>query len=408
MTASPRRLPALLRSLACALGIAALLATGCNHSPPPPPPKPIEVEVTTPITDEVTDYQDFTGRLDPLRTNEIRPRVSGYVDAAPFREGDVVKEGDLLFQIDPRSYRADFNQAEANFKQADAERRLQDRNLARGKQLFESRSIGQEELDQITGTWEKATATAAAMQAARDRAKLFLDFTRVTSPVTGRISRRNIDPGNLVNADQTLLTTVVTEDPVYGNFDVDERTYLDLVSTAGPENQTWLSGLQFPVTMRLANEEEFRHAGTVDFIDNRFNGNTGTIRMRGIFPNPKHTLKAGLFVRVRLPIGKPYRPFIIPDEAIQSDQGRKYVFVVNGENRVEYRSVELGQAIHDLRVIKKGLTGGERVIVSGMQRVRAKSEVRVKAQPPPKPPSEARGTSEARATEDRGQRTEKP
>jgi RND family efflux transporter MFP subunit len=196
-----------------------------------------------------------------------------------------------------------------------------------------------------------------------------------------------VDPGNLVNADQTLLTTVVTEDPMYAYFDVDERTYLDLVGAAPGDTGTWLAGNKYPVWLRLANEEEYAHPGTVDFVDNRLNGNTGTIRLRGVFENPRHLFKSGLFVRVRLPIGQSYEAVLIPDEAILSDQGRKYVYVVNAQSAVEYRAVDLGQSIRGLRVIRKGVTTGERVIVSGMQRVKAKMEVQAKVQEPPKPPS---------------------
>lgn len=377
------------------LGVVALLAAigavGCNHAAPSNKGgKPAEVVVTSPIMDEVTDYQDFTGRIDAFRTVEVRPHVSGYVVEAPFKEGDLVKEGDLLFQIDPRPFQADYDQAEATYKQAEADRQLQDKLFKRGREMRATNAIGAEELDQIQGASEKSTATAAAMKAARDRAKLYLDYTHVTAPVSGRVSRRSVDPGNLVNADQTVLTTVVAEDTVYAYFDVDERTYLDLVG-ASQAPESWFFGLQYPVLIRLANEEEFRRPGRVDFIDNRLNGNTGTVRMRAVLPNPDRVLKSGLFARVRLPIGRPYQAIIIPDEAVQSDQGRKFVYVVNAQNVVEYRTVELGQAIHDLRVIKKGLTGHEQVIVSGMQRVRAKSEVQVKKQGPPKPPHTSLG-----------------
>jgi RND family efflux transporter MFP subunit len=377
-------------SSGAALLLAGLLAAGCNHAAPvDKAAKLAEVVVTTPITDTVTDYQDFTGRLDALKTVEIRARVSGYVTQIPFQEGDLVHEGDLLFQIDLRTYQADYNQAVANFKQADAERKVQERNADRVKRLIASNAIGQEEYDLVMGNWEKAIATAGAMEAARDRAKLYLDYTHVTSPVTGRISRRFVDPGNLIKADDTLLTTVVTEDPMYAYFDVDERTFLDLIESS-PDPGAWTSGRPYPVALRLANEEEFVHTGTVNFVDNRLNGNTGTIRMRGVFANPKRIFKSGLFVRVRLPIGQPYRAILIPDEAILSDQGRKYVYVVNAENKVEYRSVTPGQAIQGLRVIKEGVAPGDHIIVEGMQRVRPKAGVHVTTQAPPKPPSAAK------------------
>jgi RND family efflux transporter MFP subunit len=216
---------------------------------------------------------------------------------------------------------------------------------------------------------------------------LYVDYTRVISPVSGRISRRYVDPGNLVNADNTMLTTIVTEDPMYCYFDVDERTYLDLTGAAPGDHSTWLAGNKYPVWLRLANEDGYTHPGTVDFVDNRLSGNTGTIRLRGVFANPNHLFKPGLFARVRLPIGQSYEALLIPDEAIQSDQGRKYVYVVNPQNVVEYRAVEPGQAVQGLRVIKNGVAAGDKVIVSGMQRVKAKTEVQPTHRPPPKPPS---------------------
>jgi RND family efflux transporter MFP subunit len=375
------------RLAAAAALLAAALAAGCGARAAAKADKTVEVVVTTPITDSVLDYQDFTGRLDAFRTVEVRARVAGYVDEAPFKEGDSVRKGDVLFRIDPRTYRADLNQAEANLKLAVAEQQLQELTSRRARRLFALRTMGKEEFDQIMASREKAAATVGAMEAARDRAVVYLDYTKVTAPLNGRVSRRNVDPGNLVKADDTLLTTLVADDPVYAYFDVDERTYLDLVGERpSATSSARLSRLQFPVLMRVANEEEFTRSGTVDFLDNRLNGNTGTIRMRGVFANPRGVFKSGLFVRIRLPIGSPYEALLIPDEALQSDQGKKFVYVVNGEGKVEYRSVKLGQAIHGLRVIKEGLKGGERVIVQGQQRARPQMQVQVKMQAPPKPP----------------------
>jgi RND family efflux transporter MFP subunit len=384
----------------------AVLVAGCQPSARPKGNRIAEVFVTTPITGEVTDYEDFTGRLDALKTVDVRPRVSGYVDEAPFKEGDIVHEGDLLFQIDPRTYQAEFNQAEANLKQAEAERVFQTKKAERDRHLVSTGSIQKEEYEQTVANRDKAIATVGSMKAARDRARLYLEFTRVTAPLSGRISRRLVDPGNLVNADQTILTTIVTEDPVYAYFDVDERTYLKLATATESTSASWFSKLSFPVLMRLANEEEFTQVGRVNFLDNRVSANTGTVRMRGVFDNPKGHLKSGLFVRIRLPVGIPYKALLVPDEALLSDQGRKYVFVVQTEKddqgndveRVKYRSVKLGQSINGLRVIKEeepkqgegvkeeGLKEGERVIVTGMQRVRSGAVVQVKTQEPPQAP----------------------
>jgi RND family efflux transporter MFP subunit len=363
------------------------LAEGCNHAQPGEQEKrAIEVITTQPVMSEVADYQDFTGRLDAIKTVDIRARVSGFVMTAPFKEGDLVHEGDLLFQIDERTYQATYNQTQANLKQSVADRNLQEQNTLRARRMADSRSLSQEDYDTTLATFEKSRATVGAMEAARDMAKLYLDFTKVTAPLTGHISRRLADPGNLILADNTILTTIVADSTLFAYFDVDERTYLELVATAPPGQNPLLAERQFPVVMRLVNEDEFTHKGSIDFIDNRVNATTGTIRMRGVFGNTAGILKPGLFVRIRLPIGRPYQATLIASEALLSDQGRKYVYVVTDKNEVTYRTVTVGQESHGLSVIKKGLSMGERVIISGMQRVRQGSQVQVKMQEPPKPP----------------------
>jgi RND family efflux transporter MFP subunit len=380
--------------LAVAL-VAMALAVGCEQAAPTAGTKTAKVVVTTPIVDRVMDYQDFTGRLAAIKTVDIRARVSGYVTEVPFKEGDAVKEGDLLFQIDMRPYQADLGQADANLKLAITDRKLQERNLERARLMLPTRAISREEFDTTVAAVDKAGASVGAHEAARDKAKLYLDYTHVTAPLTGRISRRYVDPGNLVTADNTILTTIVTENPVYGNFDVDERTYLSLLAQAAPGQTSWFEGLRFPVLMSLASDKEFERVGYVDFVDNRVIGTTGTVNMRGVFENPRGLYKAGMFIRIRLPLGSAYESIIIPDEAIQSDQDRKYVWVVNADNEVEYRSVKLGQAIGALRVIrpaekgmegKEGLSESDQIIVSGVQRVRKGSLVEAEVQSPPVPP----------------------
>jgi RND family efflux transporter MFP subunit len=377
--------------------VAALSSAACDNGQPAKGVKDPHVNVTRPITTTVMDYQDFTGRLDAVKTVEIRARVTGYVNEAVFREGDLVKEGDLLFQIDPRTYQADLNQAKANLNVALADQNLQEKNAERARRLVASKSLSPEEYQTVVAANEKAGATVGAMQAAKDKAKLYLDFTRVTAPVTGRISRRFVDPGNLILADNTVLTTIVTENPLYAYFDVDERTYLDLLALASPGLTSGVDRYAPPVMMRLANENDFEKdkVGVVDFVDNRVVANTGTMRMRGVFQNQNGLLKPGLFVRIRLPTGSAYQAIVIPDAALQSDQDRKYVWVVNAKNEVEYRSVQPGPSLRDWRVIrppdkgkegKEGLSESDRVIVSGMQRVRKGLHVVADMQAPPPPP----------------------
>jgi RND family efflux transporter MFP subunit len=426
-----RRWPLLGLSLLLPAGLP-LLAAGCNQEPPPRPRKAPEVVVTTPVRGQVVDYQDFTGRLDGFRTVEIRARVSGYITEAPFKEGDHVKKGDLLFQIDTRPYDAALNQAEANLKVATADRNLQSKNAVRARQMIESKSLAREDYDAMIAAEEKARATVGAMEAARDQAQLNLDFTHVIAPIGGRVSRRSVDPGNLVLADNTMLTTVVSDNELYAYFDVDERTYLNLLGPLRASQASWLEALHFPVLMSLANEgEKFDHVGKVDFIDNRVTATTGTIRMRGVFDNAPGFLKSGLFVRIRLPLGQPYSTLFVPGEALQSDQGRDYVYVVvkddkddkdANKGKVARRYLKVGQTVQGLRdplpagasslgllaspsgqgpvlaaaalfpgtpglrVVKEGLAADDQVIVSGQQRVRERDQVVVKKEPPLPPP----------------------
>jgi RND family efflux transporter MFP subunit len=425
--------------------LGALLAAGCGRAPAAPGAKAIAVVVTRPITDEVADYQDFTGRLDAVKTVDIRARVSGYVENAPFKEGDLVREGDLLFQIDPRPYKAALDAAQAQLASAEAQIGVNEANLEQARVTYaRARASGASatglELDQNRAQQQAAQANLTLARANLgkakadlDTAKLNFEWSTVRAPLDGRISRRYVDPGNLVNADNTVLTTVVTEGRLYAYFDVDERTFLDLKASSltdqgsspggGPFPGIPVSGVsalglgassqgqgplltspallpgrsRLPVLMRLANETEFVRAGAVDFVDNRVIATTGTVRMRGVFQDPKGALKPGLFVRIRLPVGKPYPALLIPAEALLSDQDKDYVYVVKAvakkddgtqetKDVVEYRPVELGLALQGLRVVKKGLSEGERVIVSGMQRVRPEAQVQAKMQEPPRPP----------------------
>lgn len=394
--------------------LAALLATaaavGCKGAPMAKKSKTVEVVVAKPVVGEITDFQDFTGRMDALKSVDIRPRVSGYITDAPFVEGDLVKEGDTLFQIDKRPYEHDLHQAEANLKQAEADAVLQNRRAQRGLTLVRSNSnaITVEDYDQLVAARDKAIATVGSMRAALDRAKLNLEFTKVVAPplrdddgkpLVGRVSRRMVDPGNLVNADQSILTSLVSIDPMYAYFDVDERTYLELAEITGNRSNSWFSVERFPVLMRLANEEKFRQKGYVNFLDNRLNANTGTVRMRGVFTNPNGVLKSGLFVRIRLPKGEPQKMLLIPSEAVLSDQGRKYVYVLRKDKdssevgeTVKYLNVRLGQSLGGLHAVisekedekeddpknPDQLKSYDKIIVSGMQRVKADVVVQIK------------------------------
>jgi RND family efflux transporter MFP subunit len=383
-----------------------LLGVGCGQGHTSKEPKAVEVVVTKSISDQVSDYQDFMGRLSAVEMVNVRARVSGYVIAAYMKEGELVKKGAELFKIDPIAYQADLNLAQANLKLAEAEQNVQEKNAARAHHLVRTKALSQEDYETIVATLEKDRAAVEAKAASRDRSKQYLDWTMVTAPISGRIGQRLVDPGNLVNADNTIMTTIVSEGLMYVYFDVDERTYLNLVHSTSPGLWSWLSALQFPVLLQLANEEEFTHEGTVKFIDNQVNPGTGTIKMRAEFPNPRGALKPGLFARVRLPIGSAYSAVLIPDEAIMTDQGRKFAYVVNDKNEVVYRKLTLGHALGKLRVVKEGLAEGERVIVSGTQRVREGIQVVPQIQEPPARPESplAKLLNKTRGAEARSQR----
>jgi RND family efflux transporter MFP subunit len=384
------RVLATLPVIGCLL---ALQLSGCNTTTARAPEKKApEVQVTTPVSDRVADYQDFTGRLDGLKTVDIRARTSGFIVSAPFKEGDMVQENDLLFLIDQRPYIADLNLAQANLRLAESDQNLAQKNAMRAQVLIKTNAMAREDYDTALATWEKSQANVAATAATRDRAKLNLEYTRVIAPLSGRISRRLVDPGNLVNADNTILTSIVSDQQLYAYFDVDERTYLELTGPAGTSEGALAAKLQFPVLLSLANENyQFSRTGTVNFVDNRVNASTGTIRMRAVIDNPGGALRAGLFVRIRLPIGAAYEALLVPDEAVLSDQGRKYVYIVDSNNEVAYRKVTIGQEIKGLRVVRDGLSKDDKVIITGMQRVRPGVAVHAEMRDPPKPPESPLG-----------------
>jgi RND family efflux transporter MFP subunit len=355
------------------LGVCVALA-GCASPPPAAPAPPPPVSVSRPVERDVTDHADFTARTAAVDSVEVRARVGGYLDKVNFREGALVKAGDVLFEIDPRPYRAALNQAEGNLESLEARVGRLNEDLARAKRLLNSRAIGREEYDKIAGDRGEAVASRAALKAAVERARLDLGYTRVTAPVSGRVSRYVVTVGNLIQAgDQgggTLLTTLVSVDPMYAYFDVDEYTALRVrqLIREGKSDSPRDGG--FPVSLGLANEEGHPHAGTVNFVDNQVNPRTGTIRLRGVFPNKDQVLLAGLFGRVRVPVGRPHKALLVSDRAVDNDQGQKILYVLNATDEVVSRPVRLG-ALHDgLREVTEGLKPGERVIVSGLQQVR--------------------------------------
>jgi RND family efflux transporter MFP subunit len=364
----------LLAGAALLLGVC-LGLTGCARTPSEAPAAaPPPVTVSYPVEREVTDYADFTARTAAVDSVELRARVSGYLDRVNFKEGALVKKGDLLFEIDPRTYRANLQVAEGSLLAREAQVERLSADLARGRRMLGTRAISREEFDKIVGDHHEAVAQRAALKASVERARLDVDFTRVTAPISGRISRYYVTVGNLVQAGDltggTLLTTIVSVDPMYAYFDVDERTALRVSRLIREGKARWPDDVEIPVSLGLANEQGFPHRGAINFIDNQVNPKTGTIRVRGVFPNKDDALRPGYFARVRVPIGVPYKALLVTERALDTDQGQKVVYVVDRDDKVVSRPVRLG-ALHDgLRVITEGLKPGERVIVTGLQQVR--------------------------------------
>jgi RND family efflux transporter MFP subunit len=371
--------------------ITSVLLMGCRNDAPPSQGqqkqgmKAPAVLVSEPVVRSVTEYEEFTGMTQAKQTIEIRAHVSGYLDKANFVEGALVKKDEVLFEIDPRPFEAELAQAEANLVQAQAkaERALLDYN--RNEKLAARGIVSQEDFVKFRGDQKEAEAAVGSARAARDRSKLNLEYTKVKTIISGRVSRRMIDPGNMVKSDETPLTTVVSLDPIYAYFDVDEGTELRLRRLVLEGKLESLSDPKMSVELGLADEDGYPHKGTVDFSDNQLDGSTGTLRMRGVFANPDGLLAPGRFVRVRLPLGAPHQALLVAEQAIGRDQTQKYVYVVNPDRVVEYRRVKVGRLYDGLRELTEGLKLGEKVVVNGLQRIRPKAEVEAEVVPMPTP-----------------------
>jgi membrane fusion protein, multidrug efflux system len=355
-----------------------LLLTACPRQQATAPTPPPKVTVSQPITREVVEWDEYTGRLDAVESVDIRARVSGYLQSVHFTDGAVVKKGGLLFVIDPRPYQAELNRAKAALEQAIAQSERAQKDLARVRQLVQWRAVSQEEVDTRAAEQRQTEEAVKAARAAVEVEQLNVEFTQVKAPISGRISREFVTVGNLINggsADSTLLTRIVSLDPIYCYFDVDERSYLKYSRLWQNAAHAASRTAKISVDLGLADEAGFPHHGQLDFIDNRLDQNTGTMTGRAIFSNADQTLIPGLFARLRLPGSQQYEALLLPDEAIGTDQTQRFAFVVNEQNTVEYRKVELGPMIDGLRVIRHGLTPEEWVIVNGVQRVRTGSQV---------------------------------
>jgi multidrug efflux system membrane fusion protein len=358
-----------------------LLVTACEKSAPgqaggAPPAPP--VTVNQPVFRDVVEWDEYQGRTEAVSSVEVRARVTGYLDSVNFKDGDEVKQGDLLFVIDARPYQADLDRAEADLLQAQTRFELASNDVARAVRLLKAKAISEEEADSRAKAEREAAAAIQSSLASVETAKLNMEYTRVTAPISGRIGRKMITVGNLVNGStgvSTLLATIVSMEPVYCYFDVDEGAILKYQQLAREGKQDDLKNGKVPCEVELGNETGFPHKGLLDFVDNRLDPATGTLHVRGVFPNTDRVLQPGFFVRARVPGSSKYPALLIPDQAVGTDQSQKFVFTVDGNNTVQYAPVTLGPQVDGLRVIRAGLHSNDWVVVNGLMTIRPGAKV---------------------------------
>lgn len=388
---SPSRLPrlALALALAAALGGAAYVYAPVKASPQPPAaPMAMPVSVAAALERRVTEFDEFSGRLEAIDRVEVRPRVAGYIDSVHFAPGAMVKKGDTLFVIDPKPYAAEVARAEAALAAAQAKLALANSELTRAQRLLDDRAIAQREFEERVNAQREAQASIQSAQAALDIARLNLGYTRVTAPISGRASRAEVTVGNLVaaGAGGPALTSIVSTSPMYATFEIDEHTYLKYAGQAVGRRAR-----QLPVYMGLANEPGFPRKGAIEFVDNRLDPQSGTIRVRAVFDNADGMLTPGMFARLKVGAAEAKTAVLIDDRAVGTDQSKKFVFVVGADGKVAYREVRLGPVVDGLRVVRAGLAAGEQIVVNGLQRVRPGMSVAPTAVPMERGPDLAGG-----------------
>ncbi|HZZ72887.1 MAG TPA: efflux RND transporter periplasmic adaptor subunit [Pirellulales bacterium] len=356
---------------------------GCTRSAPQAAPQQqTAIPVSAPVQRMVTDFVDFTGQTDAVESVNVIPRVNGYLIKAPFKEGAEVQEDELLFEIDPRPYQAQYDQAESQVFLNQARVKQAKADNARAKDLARTPgAISPQDVDRYQAAEEEAEASVKAAQASLEVYKLNLSYCRVTSPIKGQVSRKYLTVGNLVNQDQTLLTTVVSLDPMYVYFDMDELTLLRIRRAINEGKVKLPQDGALPILIGLQGENGYPYQGRINFVNNQITSGTGSIKLRGSVENPKpaggaRLLSPGMFVRVRFLIGEPYPALLVIDRALGSDQGLKYLYVVDSQNTVQYRRVTTGPLQEDgLRVIAAGLKATDRVVVGGIQQVHPKLKI---------------------------------
>lgn len=350
------------------------VAAGCHrgpeqkHSLPPP-----SVTVAPVEQKQIVEWDEFTGRIEPIEAVEVRPRVSGYIQEVKFQSGQLVKKGDVLFLIDPRWHQAEFDRRHADAEQARVRLENAKREAERATQLLANKAISTEEADTRQSRYQEAKAALLSAEAARDSAMLDLDYTQVRSPIDGRVSRALLTEGNYVSGiagAATMLTTIVSVDPVYVYADIDENSLLRFNELAHARKLETNGDGRIPVQLQLADEPEFPHTGFIESFDNRLNADTGSILLRAVFPNSEGRIVPGLFARIRVPLSERHPALLVDERAIGTDQAQKFVLRLTSTNTVEYLPVQLGPMVDGKRIVRSGLEGDERIVVNGLARVR--------------------------------------
>ncbi len=351
-------------------GLVILSLSSCKKNTPAAATGPLPVNVITAVEKEVTEWDEFTGRIEAVESVEIRARVSGYLEAIKFKEGAMVKAGDPLFVIDPRPYQADIDRATAEVERAEAQMKLAQIDYDRAKDLREKKVTSPEEFDQKAAAMQQAEAAVRSAKAAKDIAALNMDFTQIKSPIDGRVSDARVTVGNLIQAGtgaDSVLTTVVSTDPLYVYVDADENSVLKFIKAHAAGTRKSLREATIPAYVQLANEEGFPHEGVLDFADNRIDPATGTLRVRAVLKAWDDLLTPGFFVRMRVPAGPKITATLIPDKVISSQQGLKFVFVVKPGKTIERRNIETGAIFEGLRIVRLGLKEGDQVVSTRLQ-----------------------------------------
>ncbi len=379
--ANPKSLSTLAFSVRMAAALAlATLVVGCGDSQPPGPPPPA-VTYATPVKRTVFDFDEYVGRFVAVNSVEVRARVSGYLEGVHFKDGQRVKEGDLLFTIDKRPFENAAQQGRANVAQAKSNLAYTEADLARGQQLVRDKTITEQTFEQRSQAFRNAQASVSGAEAALRTSELDLEFTELRAPINGRIGDRRVSPGNLVTGgaggNTTLLAMIVSGDPIRFEFTFDEASYLRYERLSKGGQDVASRGAGVPIVLKLIDERDFAHNGSMDFVDNVIDRSTGTIRGRAVFDNANGVFTPGMFARVRVPASPPYEALLVPDSAIGSEQAKKYLLMVDADDTVRQKYITLGQLTPDnMRVIKEGIASGDRVVVSGLMQARAGQKVR--------------------------------